>query len=147
MTHRTTLLLLLRFALPAGIALMLLLTLQTVTRSSSESMTSYGFPLAWHAPSAASSMAFDIAWGPLAIDALLHVLACHGIARLARRPLAGGMGVAVSLLLWLLALACIAFTALAIGTDAHLSTWTLDSYFSPGAQRSRSLHWGPGRWQ
>ena len=49
MTPRATLL---RFALPAGIALMLLLTLQTVTRSSSESMTSYGFPLAWHAPSA-----------------------------------------------------------------------------------------------
>ena len=138
---------LLRFALPAGITLMLVLTMQTVTSNNGESMTGYGFPFAWHAPSAVSSMAFDIAWGALAVNALLHVLACYGLARLARRPLAGRTGRRVSVLLWLVALVCTVLTVWAVGTDPHFAAWSLDSYFGAAAQRSHSLHLGPGRWQ
>jgi hypothetical protein len=136
-----------KFAIPVGVSLLCWLTMRTVVSSGGESLAMYGFPLPWYAPSAASSMAYDMAAGPFVIDLLVYVTAAQAIISFgtAGSTVPLKVGRLAAILLWLLAVGSIACTALATGFDPHVAGWTLDGYFGTGATRTHALHFGLGR--
>jgi uncharacterized membrane protein len=137
-----------RYALPLGLLAFCWLSMQTVVAFTNESMKIYGFPFGWYAPNAGSSMAFTAALGPLVIDILVYVLACHILV--ARFPSGKATKpkilLAVSVALWVAALASLALLSIYIGSDLQFVSWSLDSYFSDTATRNYSFQFGPGRW-
>jgi hypothetical protein len=136
----------LRVATPLSLLAFFWLTMRAVVSAGGETLSSYGFPVAWYAPSPASSLAYDIAVGPMMLDVACYVLFGGCVLRLARwRPERNRTaGAVVSILLWVGALASLVFTAIVIAHDPHFVAWTLDGYFSGHAARSHYLQFGPG---
>jgi len=130
--------------LPLALVLLSWIGMRTVVTAGSESLSLYGFPLAWVAPSGAASMAFDIAAGPLLVDLAIYLafaaalVALAGVAR-ASAPRAR----ATSFVLWVVAAGSIAWCVLPLLMDPHFVAWTLDGYFGAGAARTRALQLGP----
>lgn len=141
MTHRR---LLLSLSLPAALFVFCWLTMRTSVTSGSESLLMYGFPLPWHAPSQAGSMARDLALGPLLIDFACYLSSCHA----GLLPWAGLQAVTdrtrmrMSVLLWLVAIMSAVLLALRLLSDPQWFWWSIDGYLDNLAVRSRSLHWG-----
>ena len=138
-----------KYALPLGATLMCWLTMRTVASFSIESMARYGFPFAWYAPDASSSMSFDVALGPLFVDLLAYVGTCQLIVSSVAARWSGSNTAArtTSVSLWLVAIASTIVMAMAIGVDTHFVGWTLDGYFGAGSTRAHGIQLGPGDWR
>lgn len=128
-------------SLPATLLGLLWLNMRTRIDAGGESMTSVGFPFPWVAPDFSSSMAYIIAWGPLAADLGFWLLACYGLIGIAlRKSKATRLLAALSIALWLGAAASLATTALSLSMTPRFVPWDLGSQRSP-AEASLS----PGR--
>lgn len=136
----------LRVATPLGLLAFFWLTMRSVVSAGGETVNHYGFPVAWYTPSSASSLAYDIAVGPMMLDVACYVVFGGFVLWLAHwRPDPNRTAhTVVSILLWVGALASLVFTAMVIAHDPHFVAWTLDGYFSGHAARGYYLQFGPG---
>lgn len=136
-----------KFAVPVGLSALCWLTMRTVAAYGDESMTSYGFPFPWYAPSGASSMAFDVAIGPLIVNIVSYVSIGYIVTSLIipASMISTRGGNILSVVLWFAAFGSLALTFTGISLDPHFVNWTMDSYFSENAKRSHGFQFGPGR--
>ena len=136
------------FALPLALLLFGAVTMRTEVSLGSEAGVLYGFPWPWYAPSAAGSMAYDIALGALAADLLVYLAGAWLLVRLlapARLP-ARWRRPALALL-WAAALAAGAATALALGDDPGFVAWDPGAGFAGAGTRAHHWQWGAGGWR
>ena len=115
--------------------------MRTVISLPDEAMVSYGFPIAWYTPSLATSLAYEVALGPLLVDLIVYFAACGAILFLVS---VSWMGRTACALLWLAGVGSAGALALVLLLDPHFVAWTLDGYFGAGATRSRSMYFGLG---
>jgi hypothetical protein len=136
----------LQYSAPISLIAFFWLTMQTVNSYSDESMTSYGFPLAYYARSNISSMTYDLAIIPFILDLTFYALTCHCIilAIPASKLFSNKHNTLFSLFLWLIGLGLMGFASIVIFLNAHYVTWKLDEYFSENTHRSYQFHFGPG---
>jgi hypothetical protein len=131
-----------RFTLPLTLVVFFWLSVRVVANVPGETGVFYGFPFAWYAPSAAASLAFNVAFGALVVDLLIYFAVIH--ACLSRLHAAQKVSRWISVGLWVVAVASMLLTMLAIGFDAKFVFWTLDDYFGAGATRHYHFQFGPG---
>lgn len=134
-------------AMPLGVTVFCWLTMRTEASLGSETGASYGFPLPWYAPSAASSMAYTVAVTPLVLDLLVYVAVAQAVLMAWRLRTASPPRRGLRVALWAAALASVAYAATGLMTDPRVVAWDPSPYFHAAADRSHRLQWGTGPWR
>ncbi len=119
--------------------------MRTVAVSGEETGVSFGFPLSWHAPSAASSMQTNVALVPMFVDFLVYFGLTHAFCHFAQRRVTIKKYVIILsvVLLWLaaiLSLTLCIFVAATHGGEIYI--FKLSDYFDGHGVRSRSVAFG-----
>jgi hypothetical protein len=131
-------------SMPVAVIVFCWTTVKTVAAIPGETGVFYGFPFAWYAPSAAGSLAFNIAIFALLVDFFVYLAVVYAFVLALRVRSISKLWTTSA---WFAAVISIVVLTVAIGSNVRFVPWKLDDYFGPEAVRSRTLQFGPGAWR
>jgi len=126
------------FAVPVCLLLFCWLTVGAGASVDNGIVNLYGLPLAWYAPSLATSGGYEIAIGPMLVDLAIYGLVACGLVWVVGRwlSLVGKARRISAWGLWIAAVVSVVFSFVVFSGDAHATWWRLNSGVPDNASRS-----------